>query len=596
MATLARSTGDIGAFWGDIGAFYGDIGPFYGDIGAFWGDIGAFYGDIGPFYGDIGAFWGDIGAFYGDIGPFYGDIGAFWGDIGAFYGDIGPFYGDIGAFWGDIGAFYGDIGAFYGDIDAFYGDIGAFWGDIGAFWGDIGPFWGDINAFWGDIGAFTSDDYAALAADLNTVFDRAEALFGPIVESTTGQSFEDAILTDLNARFGINVDDPQSLASVTAEQRSAYFLALYDALMAFSGRDHVDHWMGAVNWSPAVAWEAGAGRGVHVGLVDFPLVNSFGDGGVNHGLAVASLVGASHNGFGAMGVAPRARIWVSNPFDETLTTNWTDVRESVADLVWFSDIVNLSLGLPGWTFNDGWAEVLSHETVRDHADDALFVFAAGNDGVTQTADVDWSAVGAVDNLLIVGSVNPAGEISSFSNRPGEACLTTGGVCAEGGRLMDRFLVAPGEMLFVPDGQGGYTRMSGTSFAAPLVSGAAALVKSEWSWLDGGDVAEVLLSTAQDLGAPGVDPVYGHGLLDIGAAMAPINADELYFRGRFGWRMPAQRAGLLFSRLGFRDDLSITVFEDLRDTVRDFEFSLAELTLDAGAAMRAPGSHRPELCR
>jgi hypothetical protein len=58
-------------------------------------------------------------------------------------------------------------------------------------------------------------------------------------------------------------------------------------------------------------------------------------------------------------------LWLSNPFDESLTTNWTDVRESVADLVWFSDIMNLSLGLPGWTFNDGWAEVLSHSSVRD---------------------------------------------------------------------------------------------------------------------------------------------------------------------------------------------------------------------------------------
>jgi hypothetical protein len=210
------------------------------------------------------------------------------------------------------------------------------------------------------------------------------------------------------------------------------------------------------------------------------------------------------------------------------------------------------------------------------------VFAAGNDGVSQTADVDWSAVGAVDNLLIVGSVNPAGEISSFSNRPGEACLTTGGVCAEGARLMDRFLVAPGELIFMPDGEGGYTRLSGTSFAAPLVSGAAALVKGEWRWLNGGDVAEVLLSTAQDLGAPGVDPVYGHGLLDVEAAMGPIDPDALYFGFRNGYRMPASELGLLLSRFGFRDDVSVTVFEDLRDTLRDFQFTLAELTMQADA--------------
>jgi hypothetical protein len=208
---------------------------------------------------------------YGDINPFYGDINPFWGDINPFYGDISPFWGDISPFWGDISPFYGDISAFWGDISPFYGDINPFWGDIGAFWGDIGAFWGDIAAFWGDISAFSDADYAALAADLDDMYAQAEAVFGPSIEAVTGQSFEDGFLADLNARFGIDLEDPDSLADVTAEQRAQYFLAFYDGLMGFSGRDHVDHWMPAINWTPALAQAHGGGQGVRVGLVDFAL-------------------------------------------------------------------------------------------------------------------------------------------------------------------------------------------------------------------------------------------------------------------------------------------------------------------------------------
>ncbi len=536
---------------------------------------------ISPYYGDINPFYGDINPFYGDINPFYGDISPFWGDISPFWGDISPFYGDIDAFWGDIDAFYGDIDAFYGDIDAFYGDIGAFWGDIG-------PFWGDIDAFWGDIGAFNDGEYGTLLTDLNALFDRAEDIFGPAYQGVTGTDFESGFQAELTARFGIDLNDARSLEGLDAEDRARFFLEFYDGLMRYSGRDHVDHWMPAINWTPRLAQEAGGGSWVLVGLVDFSVPSRISgltgnNNGrdyldFNHGLAVASLIGADHDGEGLMGVAPNVLMTLSNPFDESLSTNWTDVRSSVRQQVMTSSIMNLSLGLPGWTFNEGWADVLSDRWVSMFADKTLFVFAAGNDGVTQTTDVNWTDVRNVENLLIVGSVSPSGEISNFSNRPGDACFAVRGRCAEGSRLMDRFLVAPGEMILMPDGQGGYVRLSGTSFAAPLVTGAAALVKGEWRWLQAGDIAEVLLSTTQDLGAPGVDPVYGRGLLDVQAAMGPINRENLYAVTRRGERVDASEVGLLKARFDLTDDSSITVFEDLRDTYRDFEMTLEELSL------------------
>ncbi len=62
--------------------------------------------------------------------------------------------------------------------------------------------------------------------------------------------------------------------------------------------------------------------------------------------------------------------------------------------------------------------------------------------------------------------------------------------------------------------------SGTSQAAPHVSGAAALLVQLWPTLAPAEVVQILLTTATDLGAPGVDSVYGHGLLNVQSAVAP----------------------------------------------------------------------------
>ena len=563
---------------------------------AYRGDIDPFRGDIDPFFGDIDPFRGDINPFRGDINPFYGDISPFWGDISPFWGDIDPFRGDIDPFRGDISPFWGDIDPFRGDIDPFFGDINPFWGDISPFWGDIGPFWGDINAFWGDIDPFTetsASEYGSVADRLRTMMARAETVFGAAVEHQTGQSVQDAVFADLLAKYGVDLDNPESLANLDAGDRAAFFLDFYDGLMGYTGLDRVDHWMPAINWTPALSQRAGAGNNTIVGLLDFSFTaeealnvrRTRGDQtyyNFSHGAAVAGLINAPFDGEGVMGLAPNAQLVTYNPFDESLSTNFQDVTDGVHRLLKDGAlIVNMSLGLPGTTFAQNWADVFSDVRIAQHSENALFILAAGNDGYTQDFDVDWSSVNDVSNLIIVGSVDPAANISFFSNRPGDACFTTGGVCEEGFRLMDRFLVAPGELILVSDGNGGVVRQSGTSFAAPLVSGAAALVQGRWGWLESRDVADVLLRSARDLGAPGTDAVYGRGMLDVGAAMSPLNADDLYVVTGGMDRRSVAGAVRTRGRLTFysADENSVVLFEDLNDTFRDFVVSLDDLTLD-----------------
>ncbi|BDX00548.1 S8 family serine peptidase [Maricaulis maris] len=549
-----------------------------------------------PYRGDINPFWGDINPFRGDINPFRGDINPFYGDISPFWGDINPFWGDINPFGGDINPFYGDINPFWGDINPFGGDINPFWGDINPFWQDVGPIWGDLNSQWNEA-ANDNGDYQAISTGLADVISRAEAVFGETVLARTGQTMDEAFMAELLARFGIDLDDPDSLASVTQAERSEFFLTFYDSLMSFSGVDHVDHWMPAINWSPALAASYDRGYRPTVGVLDFSVrdvdTNSVrGQHGertylnVNHGDAVASLIGAPIDGVGIMGVAPHASMLFYNPFDESHTASWSDVADGIDRLArGGTHVINMSLGVPGWTLHQEWAEVFRQDRVATHAQNITFVVAAGNDGSTQTTDLDWTGVPVLDNLIIVGSVDPLGNMSSFSNRPGDACLLVNGVCEDGNRLMDRYLVAPGELLLVADGEGGVTRATGTSFAAPLVAGAAALVKGWWTWLDGSEVADVLLLSARDLGDPGVDAVYGRGMLDVAGAMSPLDPANLYGIDRRGDPVAAESLIITGGRLTLRyaNKNRVTVFEDIGDSFRDFTITVDDLLVGSTLA-------------
>jgi subtilisin family serine protease len=66
--------------------------------------------------------------------------------------------------------------------------------------------------------------------------------------------------------------------------------------------------------------------------------------------------------------------------------------------------------------------------------------------------------------------------------------------------------------------GGYWRVQGTSFAAPLVTATAALVRSRWPGMSAASVVNRLIDTARDLGPPGRDSVFGFGAVDPVAAL------------------------------------------------------------------------------
>ena len=583
------------------------------------GNIRAF-GEIDPQTGNIRAFGGGIDPQTGNIRAFGGSLQAFTGNIRAFAGEAAPGTGFVRAHEGDIDPYTGNIRAFWGSLTPDGGDISAQTGNIRAFAESYIPQMDDTLRLWAQADA--GGDYTALAAQLQGMAAQGAAIWGDAVQQRTGKTFTEGFASDFYAGWGINPADPASLGQLDMIDRQLMMLDWHDEMLGFSGMDNTDHWMNAVNWRPALTQVQGGGRNTTIGLIDFFAApdsdvaskvvfdGGYADVDNPHGTAVGSLMVASHDGRGVMGIAPDARIAAYNPFDSSMTASWDDVRAGIAAVAQAgASVINLSLGVSGQTLPADWQSVFRASAVSSHKDNVLYVIAAGNDGVAQTASIEMN--GALDStFLVVGSVDPGGTISSFSNTPGTACITDGGTCKnqavwadkdkfqtadyleESGLLMNRFLVAPGELILVSDGAGGVTRMSGTSFAAPLVSGAIALLHDRWPWLRNHprDTAKIILESAQDLGEPGVDAVYGHGLLDIEASQAPLDFGKLkYYRSMNGSVTEVSAKTLIRGGVpaGWSaQDAYFTAFEKIDSTERDFLIPLSDRLFNASLGGRS----------
>ncbi|HHA2859633.1 TPA: S8 family serine peptidase [Stenotrophomonas maltophilia] len=258
---------------------------------------------------------------------------------------------------------------------------------------------------------------------------------------------------------------------------------------------------------------------------------------VGHGTAVASLAAGASVGSWPGGIAPGAQIVSARiiadkpPVDDgsgkgNSFSGPLGVAQVHQDLISYNvKVMNNSWGGLYWTDLPTTAQVAAEYRpfVINHG--GLVVFAAGNDARTEPSSLAAlpSQQGVAGSLpaadlergwLVATAVDPyaPGTLASYANACGQAAR----YC----------LAAPGSAVY-PDANGStYYWNYGTSFAAPLVSGAAALVWQRYPYFDNNLVRQTLLGTAKDIGAPGVDAVFGYGLLDIGRA---INGP-----GRFDW--------------------------------------------------------------
>lgn len=256
-----------------------------------------------------------------------------------------------------------------------------------------------------------------------------------------------------------------------------------------------------------------------------PAAARTGDDDHGHGSHVAGIIAGAADGRGVTGVAPRARILPV----KVLSASGSGDLASVAAGIDFAKrqgarVINMSLGGSG-----GSSTLLA--ALRNAKSQSVLVAAAGNQG--NSFRPLWPAAyatdgGIVGSMLIVGSVGATNTISRFSNTPG-----TAGCVASGGRtscFKDFFVVAPGENILSAYYTGGYARMSGTSMAAPFVAGTAALVLERSPFLTPAQVVDIIKRSATDLGARGVDGVYGWGLVNPVKALQPLGRTRVATAG------------------------------------------------------------------
>jgi hypothetical protein len=220
-----------------------------------------------------------------------------------------------------------------------------------------------------------------------------------------------------------------------------------------------------------------------------------------HGTHVAGLLAAARDGSGIVGVAYDARVLPIKVLSDDGAGTTAALDNGLRYAIGRASIANVSLNA-----SQAYDSSVLQLAVRSGL---LIVAAAGNDGA---ANPGWPArfakeAWANNQIIAVGAVDANNRIASFSNRAGDTAQW--------------FLVAPGVQLMSSYNNGQYQTMSGTSMATPIVSGAAALLKQMWPTLRADQIANILFVTATDLGAPGVDPVYGHGLLNIQRALQPV---------------------------------------------------------------------------
>jgi subtilisin family serine protease len=291
----------------------------------------------------------------------------------------------------------------------------------------------------------------------------------------------------------------------------------------------------------------------------------------SHGTHVAGIAAAKLDGNGTTGVAPDADLLIAKTAWNFGMFDFSTADEAIAWSVQNgADVINISANYnfdrtymnsttevtPGIYFaNDtrgrngitydkyGYAALYSSdiyyknivESMKGH--EAILVLAAGNqnaDYVGQPSKLAFED-GVGDRVMIVGSWDTrTNKMAHGSNRAGTICYDFNNVtntCNNTNRASDHYLIAPGRYVASTDANGEYRTNSGTSMAAPQVSGAVAIIHQMWPHMKGSNIKKLLLTTADKTINNYDVNVHGQGLLDLDAATLPQGVVGIPTTGR-----------------------------------------------------------------
>lgn len=302
--------------------------------------------------------------------------------------------------------------------------------------------------------------------------------------------------------------------------------------------------VGAVSMNALAAYNQGAtGAGINVAVIDTGIDTSSAEFGTRissysqnvgggsavqdqagHGTAVSFTIAGRANGTGTQGVAYDATIVALRAdtpgscdgssgcsFRDASIARGIDVAVAAG-----ARVINMSLSNSA-AFGSDVTAAISRATAAG----IVIVLAAGNHGngdpslaanPEASAQVANNAAVSRGLVIVAGSVGATDGISGTSNRAGNTAAN--------------YLTAVGESVQAPGKNGEVFLWSGTSFAAPQISAAVALLAQAFPNLTGKQIVDLLYATARDAGAAGIDNVYGRGILDLTRAFQPVGTAKL----------------------------------------------------------------------
>ena len=295
--------------------------------------------------------------------------------------------------------------------------------------------------------------------------------------------------------------------------------------------------------------------------------NTFMDDNVGHGSHVLGIAAGRKNGTGTHGVAYDADVAVVKVTD---SSGYSFQRARIG-AAWARDLGSIAFNISAnWnedsTFRNSITAIgttgvsySNHYYYGEHGyngavDEAkewkialgteqILVNSAGNfakDYVSGSAQMahatgDDGKLILGGRMLIVGSYNMVNNaIDSYSSKAGTVCATydfTGNVCKDAAKASDFYILAPGDQINSAYKDGTQVTMSGTSMAAPVVTGSLAILHQMWPHMKGENLVQLVLKTAnKDL--PGyAEYTHGQGLLDLDKATQPVGATGIPTSGR-----------------------------------------------------------------
>jgi len=210
-----------------------------------------------------------------------------------------------------------------------------------------------------------------------------------------------------------------------------------------------------------------------------------------HGTHIAGSIAGVDNQKGIVGVAPKSKLYIAKVLDDRGAGKYQSLLNGLQWAIERNvDIINMSLG----TTNEPPQEL--HEAIKEAYQKGITVIAAaGNDN----REVNYPA--AYDETIAVSALDMTYERASFSNYG-----------------IKNQIIAPGVSILSTYKNGSYAKLSGTSMATSIVSGAAALYISHIKTKNVIPTVEMihqaLLNATVDLGVSGKDEFFGQGLINL----------------------------------------------------------------------------------